>query len=548
MLVAMDSRGSVLLETLLAVLIMTVVGISLISMIERATIVSLKARQKATCERMAQTGFARLKNIDFYHVFAADSAQANYGLQAGYAYMGVLDGVRTTLNASRFDRFRVQVTFMRRDTSDANANGINSELIEFTDANANLIDDYDSNIRFLDQNADLDFFDTYLSGGRTVAEQPDTHIKRVRFEVYRLGQLACNQSELVSLEQFTGDPNPSSEAALSLLVSTPINGGYTYSLASASQAGSWNLAISKAYLSDTARYRADAASPLSATGQTDPLADVNLYVGASGVLASPTADGLGAFAAAPAAVTAALVEGANVLRFQASKDGYTSPVAERQVLHDLNPPSASAAVPAGAQGTRAPYVAVALADAGVATTAVSGICPDVISLRANGVDVSFSFADGMLVWIDSTTGTVPVLAPGAYVMVAEAGDYAGYKTSATWSFTIAVPATDNSAPSISNRSPIGMAGSSLPELSVRVQDNQSGIIPSSIVLRLDGAVVVDSSNIGSYYDAQSGDVTYIPGASFQSGSAHTLEITASHWAGDPLDKITSTDTWAFVIP
>lgn len=544
----MDSRGSVLLETVLAVLIMTVVGVSLIAMIERATVASLKARQKSTCERMVQTGFARLKNIDFYHVFDADSSQANYGLQAAYPYKGVLDGLGSTLNASRFDRFRIRVVFMRRDASDANANGSTSELVEFADANADLADDFDSNIRFFDQNGDGDFFDTYLAGGRTVAEQPDTHIKRVRFEVYRRGELACGQSELVSLEQFTGDPNPSSEAALALLISTPVNAGYSYSLGTASQAGAWNLAISKAYPADGARYRADAASPLAVAGQTDPLADVNLYVGASGVLASAAADGLGSFAAAPAAVTAAMVEGANVIRFQAAKDGYTSPVAERSILHDLNPPSASAATPTGVQGTRSPYVSIALADAGLATTAVSGICPDVISLRANGADASYSFASGMLVWIDSATGTVPVLAPGAYAMVAEAGDYAGYKTSATWSFTVAVPAVDNSAPAVSNKSPIGMAGSVLPELSVRVFDNQSGIIPASIVLRLDGAVIVDSSNIGSHYDAGTGDVRYVPGAPFESGSGHTLEIAASHWAGDPLDKITSTESWFFTVP
>lgn len=527
---------------------MTVVGISLVAMIQRATIASLKARQKSTCERMLQTGFSRIKNIDFYHVFDADSAQASYGLQAGYAYAGVLDGLRTTLSASKFDRFRVQVSFLRRDTSDANANGVVSELLEFTDANADRVDDYDSNIRFLDQNGDLDFYDTYLAGGRTVAEQPDTHIKRVRFEVYRRGQLACGRSELVSLEQFTGDPNPSSEAALSLLISTPSNGGYLYSLASAYNAGAWNLAISKAYPSDTARYRADGVSPLSVMGQTDALADVNLYANASGVLATALAGGDGSFAAAPVAVTAALAEGANVLRFQASKDGYTSPVTGREVLLDLRPPSATAATPTGAEGTRAPFVAVTLADAGVATTAVSGICPDVISLRANGAEAAFSFANGRLVWIDSTTGTVPVLAPGAYAMVAEAGDYAGYKTSATWSFTVAVPATDNSAPSISNKSPIGMAGSAVPVLSVRVKDNQSGIVPASIVLKLDGAVIVDSANVGSHYDAETGDVSFVPSAGFASGSAHTLEVAADHWAGDPADKVTSSDSWGFTIP
>lgn len=541
-------RGSVLLETVLAVLIMTAVGVSLIAMIQKSTVVALKAREQATCERMAQTGFARLKNIDFYSLFASDSAQANYGLQAAYAYRGVLDGLRSTLNASHFDRFRVLVTHMRRDISDANGNGMTSDLIPFADVNGDGIDDYDANIRLIDQNGDGDFYDTYVAGGRTIAEQPDTHLKQVTFEVYRRSRLACTHSEYVSLEQFTGDPNPSSEANLSLLVSTPVNAGYLYSLVGAAQQNAWTLAIAEPYPADSARVRADALSPLPVQGETDALANVNFYVGGSGILATAVADPLGAFSMAPGAVTAAFVEGANTLRAQAAKDGYVSPLTYRELILDVNPPTASAPAPTGVVGTRSPYVAITLSDAGVATTTVSGICPDVITLRGDGQSVGFKFENGVVVWIDSSTGTSPVLSSGAHTVAVEAGDYAGYKTSATWTFTITVPATDNSAPAVSNKSPIGIASSALPEILVRVQDNQSGIVPASIVLRLDGAVVVDAGSVGAQYDPATGDVRYVPPGAFASGSDHMVEITASHWASDPPDKVTSIDSWSFHVP
>ncbi|MBI5239730.1 MAG: hypothetical protein HY926_04600 [Elusimicrobia bacterium] len=541
-------RGSTLLETMLAILIMTTVGLALLAMVQKSLAVSLKAREQMSCSRMVQTGFSRIKNLDFYYLFAADSSLSNHGLWAAYPYKAVLDGLQATLAASRFDRFRVQVTFMRRDISDANGDGRTSDLIQFTDNNSDNADDYDTGIRYFDQNGDLDFYDTYVSGGRTVAEQPDTHIKKVTFDVFRRGRLVCSQTELVSLEGFSGDVNPSSEASLALLVSTPSNNAFLYALDTAGRVSAWNLPIAKAYPSDILRYRADAVSPLLVSGETDPLAAVNLYVNSSGILASPAADMSGAFSASPAAVTAALAEGADALRGQAVKDAYTSPIAARALILDLKAPVSTGTTPSGTVPTRSPYVSALLSDPGISTSVTSGICPDVVTLRINGVEVNHSYSQGPAVWIDSTTGTVPVLDTGTYTAVVEFGDYAGYKASATWTFTVEVPDTDNSAPAIAQKSPIGMAPSTLPEISVKVFDNQSGIIPASIVLKLDGAVVVDASNIGSRYDAGADRVFYTPGGAFAPGSAHTVEVTASHWANDPLDKVTSSEAWDFTVP
>ena len=545
-----DKKGSALLETVIALLIMTTVSVSMIGMIQKSMVVSLRAREQQTCSRLSQTAAARLKNIDFYLLFAADSSLADNGLQASYPYQAVLNGIKATLASAKFDRYRVQVSFMRRDSSDSNGNGQITDLIPFADANGDLVDDYDSNVRSFDQNGDGDYYDAYTSAGRTVAEQPDTHIKRVTVDIYRRSRLVCSQTELISLEQFGGDYNPSSESVLSLLVSTPTNSSFLYRDDTPGLQSARGLAIAKAYPAEIAQFRADAASPLVISGETDPLAVVRFYVDASAELSNVSADSLGVFSAAPIPVTAALLEGAGTLRAQATKGSYNSPITVRSVILDVSPPRALGGTPAGTVNTLAPYVGIILSDPGISTTVTSGICPDVISLRVNGADVPYTFdaMSGQLVWVDSVTGTVPVLSSATYTAVVEAGDYAGYKTTGSWTFTLALPDTDNSPPAVAEKSPIGGAASQLPVISVRVFDNQSGIVPSSIELRVDGAVVVNASNVGPAYDAGTGVVSFTPSAAFEPGSSHTVQITASHWATTPADRVTSIESWNFTVP
>ena len=535
---------------------MTTVAIALIGMIQKAMIVSFKAREQMTCTRMTQTAFARLKNIDFYYLFAADSGSANYGLWAAYPYKGVLDGLKSTLAASKFDRFKIEVVFMRRDSGDSNGDGSANDLIRFTDNNSDSIDDYDSNVKYYDQNVDGDFYDTYASGVRTVAEQPDTHLKQVTLKVFRLNRMACAQTQLISLEQFSGDSNPSSEAVLKLLISTPSNNTVLYRSNTAALTNSRGLAIDKSYPSDIAPLRADAASALSVSGETDSLASVNLYVGASAILNVLSADFDGAFSGAASAVTGALVEGSNLLTGQAVKDSYTSPISARTLLYDYSPPGAYTWTPTGALADRTPGVQAFLLDLSASTTTTSGICPDVVTLKVNGAAVHHNFdpASGRVVWIDSGTGIVPILADGAYAVVLEGGDYAGYKATHSWTFTVSVPDTDNSEPTIANRSPEGLAGSQLPVISAKVFDNQSGIIPASITLKVNGSTVVDPGNIGEAYDPATGTVSYTPQTPFAHGQYVDVEICATHWATDPADKRTRceggshTPGWGFTVP
>ena len=75
----LNERGAMLLETVLAMAIMTIAGLALIALVQKVSAVTFKAREQQTCGRMIQTGFSRVKNIDFYNVFAADSNSADYG-------------------------------------------------------------------------------------------------------------------------------------------------------------------------------------------------------------------------------------------------------------------------------------------------------------------------------------------------------------------------------------------------------------------------------------------------------------------------------------
>ncbi len=547
------SAGSVLLETIIAILILSTVSLALVALLQKAMVVSLRAREQAACGRMVQSGFSRLKNIDFYYLFAADSSQANYGLQASHPYLAVLNEVNALAQGQKFTRWTVSLTFKRRDTSDSNENGFTSDLVSFLDANGNLVDDYDSNIKYFDQNVDGDYYDTYTSGSRTVAEEPDTHIKEVTLKVYRRDRLACSQTELISLEQFSGDSNPSSEAALTLDISTPSNSAYLYRKNTTALSNAWGLAISKAYPSDVAQLRADAASPILVSGVTDPLATVNEYLNGSALLDTTVSDVDGNFSHYPAAVTAMLVEGQNQLTAQAVKSPYTSPIAPKDLILDINPPALSDIQPsAGAVvNTFSPFVGAALEDAGISTTSTSGICEDVMTLKIGGSSVSYRYDSGAgrVYWIDSLTQTVPVLAAGTYTALLEAGDFAGYKTTHSWTFTVQAAAggTDNSAPATANKTPLGASVPALPVISVRVFDNQTGIIPSSILLRVDGSTVVNSANIGSYYDPYDGTLSWTPTEEYASGSPHTVEVTASHWGTDPLDKVTTVESWNFTV-
>jgi len=251
------------------------------------------------------------------------------------------------------------------------------------------------------------------------------------------------------------------------------------------------------------------------------------------------------------AVTNALFEGENTVYAQATKDTYYSPFAPRRVTLDLNPPVITGQVPSGAVADLMPYVGAELTDTPVsAGKSPCGICQEVITLKVNGAEVQYDYSqsEGKIYWSDPATGLPYKLLNGtAYTIYLEGGDNAYYKVNSTWTFNVLVSDPDNSKPSVANKTPLGASVPALPEISCRVFDNQSGIDPYSIILKVDGVVEVSSANIRSHWEPASGVVSYTPPAALLPGSSHTAEIVVSHWADTPADKKTHIEIWDFTV-
>ncbi len=552
-----NTKGFGLVEAMVAMAIFGVAIISITATMQMAMLSAVKSREQLTSSRLLDMIFSKLKSIDYFFLFQTNSSLPNFFLSTGtfqgttvYPYRTTLQNIHTIVKNAGFSHYTIDIVFMRRDTSDANGNGLTSDLIAFTDNDQNLIDDYDPTIRYFDQNSDGDYYDTYTLGGRKISEEPDTHLKEVTVKLWKKGYVVTQQTELISLEQFSGIESMASGAALKIFISQPANATFLYNLNTTARQNAFMLAITKSYPSDVTAYRADTFYPLRLWGETSPLAVARFYVNnTSTERDNRTSDMNGLFDFQSAAVTNYLVEGQNRIWARATKDANVSPWGPRDVIVDLNPPTISSAIPTGIVKNRAPRVSAVITDTGISTNTTSGICAEVITLKVNNnvVNHLYDSATGEVVWADTTTAAPIILSTGTYTALLEGGDRAYYKVRSTWSFTVEIEDPDNSAPSIANRSPIGSANTTLPLIQVRVFDNQSGINPASIVLKLNGQVVVNSSNIGSHYDASSGFVSYLPASPFPNGSSHTVEITASHWATTPSDKVTSTDSWNFFI-
>jgi prepilin-type N-terminal cleavage/methylation domain-containing protein len=551
-----NQAGFTLMETMIAMAIFVSAMLSILLAFQMAMVTSLRSRGQITAGRLMNMVFTKFKSINYYSLFACNSSLSNYGLtgtfqgSSVYPYKSVLNLVQNAARVSGFSHFTVEIAYLRRDISDANGNGLTSDLIAFTDANGDKIDDYDPSIRYYDKNGDGDYKDTYSSSGRVISEEPDTHLKEVTVKLWKKGRVVAQQSELVSLEQFSGIESAASGAILRLFIAEPANNTYLYNLDTAARTTSFGLTLARSFPADIVPARADMGSPLYLTGETDPVAVVHFYVNNTATERdNTTADMSGIFTSYSTLSTLALVEGQNRIWAKATKDANLSPFTFRDVVLDLNPPSVTAIQPTGTVHDRAPRVGAVLSDTGISTDVVSGICPSVITLKKGTQIVAHEYHQdtGEVVWVDSSTLLPVTLTTGTYSMTLEGADNAHYKVRQSWNFTVAIDDPDNSAPAISNKSPIGSCDTALPEIQVRVFDNQSGIDPGRIALKFDGAVVVDASNIGAHYNASTGYITYTPATPLDNGSMHTLEVSASHWATTPADKVTSTDLWNFFV-
>lgn len=556
-------KGFGLVEAMISILLIAVLGLSVAYMHRYLQVVVVRTAENTYSTQLSTSIFEKLKSIEYYYLFPYDSAQSDYGLSgtygpvtqqlAAYPYKGLLDEITTMSSRYTIDRWTAEIKFKIRDISDVDGDGLTGDLRDFTDSNGDLIDDYDSTMRYHKANADADYYDTYISTslGKTVSELPDTNLKEVTLRLYKRGRLIHSRTELISFEMLTGIESRASGAELDLLVEEPANDTCLYELTDAGRAAAFAAGISKPYPAEVIVYRADIGSPLRLRGNTAPLADVGFYVN---TMASPSdsraTDASGSFNFQSLPVTGALVEGENLLYAKATKDSFFSPFARRRVVRDLNPPTVSSQTPSGTVSDLTPYVGAVLSDTPLLFGAVaSGVCPETVELRVNGSTVPFHYdqATGRVSWREGDGLPNRLNNGSSYTVVAEGGDRCYYKVVSTWTFTVAISDPDNSPPAIANMIPQGANADFLPEIGCRLFDNQSGIDPHSIELRVDGALVVSSSTIAAHWNPETGTLSYRPPAQFAPGSAHTVEVRASHWAVDPPDRRTSVQSWNFTV-
>ncbi|MFA5779974.1 MAG: hypothetical protein WC947_07535 [Elusimicrobiota bacterium] len=547
-----NNKGIGLVELMLVVAMITSITIGILAMLQYGVIASVKAREQMSAGRLAQMIFSKIKSVDFYFLFNSDSALTNYGLSgtygpvtsqsATYPYLATLNSINSTIRIYGFGKWTVENTFMRRDSSDVNGNGLTSDLINFIDNNSDLKDDYLASVLYYDKNSDGDYYDSYVSTvpdpDRNIAEQPDTHIKYVTLKLYKKGEIIHQESQLISYELYTGIESQSSDAALKLFVTQPANATFLYNLNTTARQNAFNLTITKSYPEDVIAYRADTVYPIRLWGETDPQALVHFYLNIPVTeLDSRTANVSGEFDFQSAAVTNALSEGENTILAMATKDTLYSPYAPRDVILDLNPPTVSSQAPTGTVYDKLPWVGSYLNDTILTTGTPSGICQDVICMKINDAEVTHHYdsSSGELYWDYSTQLSTGI----TYSVKVEAGDNAYYKVMSSWTFTVDIQDPDNSAPAVSQKSPSGTCGEPLPTIMCKVDDNQSGIDQSSIICKVDDGVVSHSYNSGT------GFVSWSPASGFENGTYHTVEITVSHWADNPSDKKTTVESWGF---
>jgi len=546
---------------MMAVFVLSILSLSIAYMSQYMAVVSVKTLENTYSTRLAEMTFSKLKTVEYYYLFDCDSSLPNFGLSGTfgpvtlqktvYPYLGVLRSIDAMTKKYKIDRWTVSIAYKLRDTSDLNNNGLTGDLRDFTDANGDLRDDYDPSIRYYKANADADYYDTYTSTSlnKTVSELPDTNLKEVTLKFYKKGHVIHTQQELISLEMLSGIESKSSGAELKLFITQPANNTYLYDLMLPARANAFAQGITKTYPAEVIAYRADAGSPLRLWGETVALATVKFYRNLIGaVLDTRTADSAGGFDFQSPGVTGALTEGENTIYAQATKDTFFSPYSPRKVVLDLNPPTVTAPVPSGTVNDLMPYVGAVLSDTILSTGIASGLCDQVTNMKVNGSTVNFAYdpVTGEIKWVDPVTDLpVKLVSGSAYTVAAEGGDRAYYKVVSTWTFSVSVPATDNSAPSIANKVPSGFTAEAMPEIGCKIFDNQSGINVNSIVMKLDGVVVVSSANIAACWDAKNQRVFYRSAVPFENASSHTVQISADHWSNDPADKKNTTDTWDF---
>ncbi|MFH1283672.1 MAG: prepilin-type N-terminal cleavage/methylation domain-containing protein [bacterium] len=594
-------KGFTLIEVISALIIISLLALMIVNAMKMGMKAYVKTKDQVAGSKMLEMTFNKLKTIDFCHLLPCDSQQPNYGLQgtfsqyslldAGYSsngsgitlagtivseqeynplqpteypFHGVLDQIKANLKQNGYDRFTVDITYMRRDLSDINNNGLYSDLVEYQDDDNDGRDDYEIFIGFIDRNSDGDYNDKYRhysNAPQWESETPNTRIRKVTVKIWKRDKVIMQGSELISAEMLTGDEGNSLEAKLTLVFDAPRASSdgresaylYNRNITACDQAYLLGVNLGLAFPAEMPSFRADPASALRFIGKTDPNATV--YVGLVTALDASVADVMGDFNFQSAIITSNLVEGNNYCESIAVKSSSAySPYKKFNLLLDIHPPNITNWLPVSndTMKTRAVSIGAILQDVVVSTDVVSGICKEVIYVSINGNPVTHSYNNetGLVCARNSSDNANFLILDDnqSYEIAVTGGDKAHYAVQKIWQFNIAeIPVTDNSVPSIViNEPPNNYSGPKPDAIVATFSDNQSGIDPYSIELSIDGNIYVDSSNVAQYFDGFSSKLTFPLSMTLASGS-YTITIKIKHWASDPAANIEAVKTRDFQI-
>ncbi len=538
-------KGFTIIETIIAAGLTILIVAALFVLVRGTTRALARSSRSTRGERVLANGISSVKSMNFYNVFAFNSDATNFGIigsvngRPTHPNIDGLNNFLTTVRAAGYTRFTLDVTYMRRNSTGQ------QQLVPFEDdgipagSTANdKIDDVDPTVRYFDQNLDGDFNDTYLDvTGRTISEVPNTDIKNVTLNLWEGSQIALSHTFLLTNGLFTSENVSAPDASLTLNVSTPPPIGIAYRYITAEQQAAQNLSIYYPYPLYYPASRADSVQPLTIAGITAPLAFVRFSIGNYTVITSLAADAFGSFSGNPIALTTPLVEGDNYVLAFSSRASNRSPYVQRVIRLDIRKPIFSNPFPPIGPNvhTLSPQVDINFSDDTTSTSAVSGICAAVLSLKSNGIrkTVRYNPNTATMKWVNDTTGLPETLADNTdYLIEVEGGDFAHYKENASWTFHTQLLLPDNTAPVVSNCG-VSSTAQRRPTLSVMIADDQSGIVPSSIVFKVDGVDVVSQTlgNIADYYNPKTGSVSYTPLSDLSTGS-HTYSLSGDHWASD----------------
>jgi len=79
-----NNNGFSLIEAVIAVVIMSVIMFSLVSLFQVATNSLVKTRSQIKDTRLGQMIFSKLKTIDYYMLFDINSSSPNFGLNGTF--------------------------------------------------------------------------------------------------------------------------------------------------------------------------------------------------------------------------------------------------------------------------------------------------------------------------------------------------------------------------------------------------------------------------------------------------------------------------------